>query len=239
MIPDFLKPRAPAVTPDGEDRHAMQRRHMVEEVSAMAHEIYGHGEVHISRKVLDVMEKVPRHRFVPEDESYAAYFNHPLPIGHGQTISQPFIVALMTELLALSKHDRVLEVGTGSGYQAAVLAEMAGEIYCMEIVEPLATRAKTLLNDLGYANVQVKNGDGYMGWPEHAPFDAIIVTAAATHVPQPLLDQIKPGGRMVIPVGEYGSTQQLLLIRKSHDGELHHKNVLPVSFVPLTGGHDA
>jgi protein-L-isoaspartate(D-aspartate) O-methyltransferase len=239
MIPDFLKTRATGATADGEDRHSMQRGHMVEEISAMAHEIYGHGEVHISTNVLDVLEKVPRHRFVPEDENYAAYFNHPLPIGHGQTISQPFIVALMTELLTLNKHDRVLEVGTGSGYQAAVLAEMAGEIYCMEIVEPLAKGAKALLNDLGYANVQVKNGDGYIGWPEHAPFDAIIVTAAATHVPQPLLDQIKPGGRMVIPVGEYGATQQLLLIRKSQDGELQQKNVLPVSFVPLTGGHDA
>lgn len=237
MIMDFLKPHAPDEAPNEEDRHVMQRRHMVEEISAMAHDVYGYDKTHISRKVLAVMEKVPRHRFVPEQESYAAYFNHPLPIGYGQTISQPFIVALMTELLALGKQDRVLEVGTGSGYQAAILAEMAGEIYCMEIVEPLATRAKKLLSDLGYSNVQVKNGDGYMGWPEHAPFDAIIVTAAASHVPQPLLDQIKPGGRMVIPVGDYGAAQELLLIMKSKDGELHHKNVLPVSFVPLTGGH--
>jgi protein-L-isoaspartate(D-aspartate) O-methyltransferase len=239
MILDFLKAPKTGATSDGEGHFALQRRCMVEEISAMTHEIYGHGEIGISAKVLAVMDKVPRHRFVAEGQDYAAYFNHPLPIGYGQTISQPFIVALMTELLALHPHDRVLEVGTGSGYQAAVLAELAGEVYCLEIVEPLATRAKALLNDLGYANVQVKNADGYMGWPEHAPFDAIIVTAAAPHVPQPLLDQIRPGGRMVIPVGECGATQQLLVFRKSADGKLQHKNVLPVSFVPLTGGHGA
>ena len=208
---------------------------MVEEISAIAREVHGLVATPISEKVLTVMEKVPRHRFVPDYESHGAYCNSPLPIGYGQTISQPYIVALMTELLAVEKQDSVLEIGTGSGYQAAILAEMVDKVYCMEIVEPLGTRAANLLSVLGYANVQVKIGDGYQGWPEYAPFDRIIVTAAASHVPQPLLDQLKPGGRMVIPVGDYA--QELVLITKSQDGKLHYKNVLPVRFVPLTGGH--
>jgi protein-L-isoaspartate(D-aspartate) O-methyltransferase len=234
-ILEFLRLYVADVNSVGKDRHAMERLRMVEEISAMAHEVHGLVATPISKKVLTVMEKVPRHRFVPEYENHGAYYNSPLPIGHGQTISQPYIVALMTELLAAEKQDSVLEIGTGSGYQAAILAEIVDKVYCMEIIEPLGTRAANLLSALGYANVQVKIGDGYQGWPEYAPFDRIIVTAAASHVPQPLLDQLKPGGRMVIPVGDYA--QELVLITKSQDGKLHYRNVLPVRFVPLTGGH--
>ena len=235
MIMDFLKQH---INPAGDDdRHLMARRRMVEEIRAMANETYGHESMPISEEVLSVMERVPRHRFVPEDESSSAYYNHPLPIGHGQTISQPYIVALMTELLAPGKNDKVLEVGTGSGYQTAILAEMAGEVFSVEIVKPLAARATSLLDELGYSRVHVKAGDGNYGWPAYAPFDGIIVTAAAGHVPQSLLDQLKPGGRMVIPVGDWPYVQELILITKSHDGTLQQKNVLPVSFVPLTGGH--
>ncbi|HEX5364831.1 MAG TPA: protein-L-isoaspartate(D-aspartate) O-methyltransferase [Gallionella sp.] len=217
------------------DRHAVARRLMVEEIRAMANETGDVVARPISDRVLSVMAEVPRHRFVPEGESYCAYFNHPLPIGYGQTISQPYIVALMTDLLALDRRHRVLEVGTGSGYQTAVLSEMAGKVYSMEIVEPLAARAANLLRKLGYANVQVKSGDGHAGWPEQAPFDSIIVTAAADRIPQPLLDQIKPGGRMVIPVGDCSYVQELILITKDIDGLSHRKDILPVRFVPLTG----
>jgi protein-L-isoaspartate(D-aspartate) O-methyltransferase len=220
--------------PGGEDRYAMERLRMVEEINEMAHEVQGFVATPISEKVLTIMGRVPRHRFVPEYEIHGAYYNCPLPIGHGQTISQPYIVALMTELLAAGKQDSVLEIGTGSGYQAAILAEMVGKVYCLEIIEPLGTRAANLLSALGYANVQVKIGDGYQGWPEYAPFDRIIVTAAAPNVPQPLLEQLKPGGRMVIPMGDFA--QELVLITKSSDGKLDYKNVLPVRFVPLTGG---
>ena len=210
---------------------------MVEEIRTMANDTYGHEPMPISGEVLSVMGRVPRHRFVPDAEHYWAYNNHPLPIGHGQTISQPYIVALMTELLALGKQSRVLEVGTGSGYQTAILAEMADEVFSVEIVEPLAARAANLLDELGYTNIHLKAGDGNDGWLEHAPFDAIIVTAAADHVPLPLPDQLKPGGRMVIPVGSWPYTQELMLITKSGDGTLRQKNILPVSFVPLTGKH--
>lgn len=231
---DFIKPHVDSA---GDDRYSKARHRMVEEIKAMANEAYGMEPMPISKKVLSVMEHVPRHRFVPEAEHYAAYDNHPLPIGHGQTISQPYIVALMTELLALDKQGRVLEVGTGSGYQTAILAEMTGEVFSLEIIEPLAARAANLLNELGYTNVQMKAGDGNEGWPEHAPFDGIIVTAAADHVPQSLLEQLKPGGRMVIPVGDWPYSQELMLITKSRDGTFQQKNILPVSFVPLTGEH--
>lgn len=237
MNMEFTKPYVAGKSHDSEDRHAVARHRMVEEIIAMAHEAGDHATTPISEKVLSVMAKVPRHRFIPEEETYSAYYNRPLPIGYGQTISQPYIVALMTELLALDSQDSVLEVGTGSGYQTAILAEIAGKVYSMEIVEPLAARAANLLSELGYANVQVKLGDGNQGWAEHAPFDGIIVTAAADHVPQPLLDQLKQGGRMVIPVGDWPYIQQLILITKTQDGMLHQENILPVSFVPLTGGH--
>lgn len=235
MIMEFMKPHGAAMSNVDEDRHALARLLMVEEIRAMADDASDYARP-ISEKVLSVMAKVPRHRFVPTDEIGNAYYNYPLPIGHGQTISQPYIVSLMTELLALDKRDIVLEVGTGSGYQTAILAEMAGRVYSMEIVEPLAARAATLLSDLGYANVQVEFGDGSKGWPEHAPFDGIIVTAAAERVPQALLSQLKTGGRMVIPVGNRSQVQELILIAKGQDGMSHQKTILPVRFVPLTRG---
>jgi protein-L-isoaspartate(D-aspartate) O-methyltransferase len=209
---------------------------MVDEIREMAQETAGYAAGPISERVLAVMAEVPRHRFVPEGETWSAYYNHPLSIGHGQTISQPYIVALMTDLLQLDKQYRVLEIGTGSGYQTAILAELAGEVYSIEIVEPLARQAAGLLRELGYANAEVKAGDGHAGWPEHAPFDAIIVTAAPDQVPQALIDQLKPGGRMVIPVGEGWFAQELMLITKDSDGASHRKDILPVRFVPLTGG---
>lgn len=208
---------------------------MIQEISAIAREAALYQPLQPSEKVLAVMQAIPRHRFVPEGETYGAYANHPLPIGHGQTISQPYIVALMTELLALDNTQHVLEVGTGSGYQAAVLSGMAGKVYSMEVVAALAGTAAARLHELGYGNVEVRAGDGSLGWPEHAPFDAIIVTAAADHVPTALLAQLKPGGRMVIPVGDWLDVQQLKLIVKETDGTLHQKNIEPVRFVPLKG----
>ncbi|MFZ2301068.1 MAG: protein-L-isoaspartate(D-aspartate) O-methyltransferase [Gallionella sp.] len=234
---EFPKPHIADKNSGDDDRYAATRRRMVDEIVAMAKESLGYKPRPISEKVLSVMAKVPRHRFIPEGSIYAAYYNRPFPIGHGQTISQPYVVALMTELLDVGKQDTVLEVGTGSGYQSAVLAEMAGKVYSMEIIEPLATRAAELLSELGYANIQVKRGDGSKGWPEYAPFDRIIVTAAAERMPQPLLEQLKPGGRMVIPMGGWLHIQELILITKDHDGITHRENILPVSFVPLTGGY--
>jgi protein-L-isoaspartate(D-aspartate) O-methyltransferase len=184
------------------------------------------------RRVLAAMRKVPRHRFVPEQLRPEAYDDHPLPIGEGQTISQPYIVGIMSELLKLSGSERVLEVGTGSGYQAAVLAELAKEVFSIEILEPLARRAGATLQELGYSGITVRAGDGYVGWPEAAPFDAIIVTAAPDHIPQPLVDQLKIGGRLVIPVGEY--YQELLQCVKTPQ-DLPCKTIIPVRFVPLTG----
>ena len=186
-------------------------------------------------RILAAMKKVHREEFVPADSRAATYEDGPLPIGYEQTISQPYIVAFMTEQLRLSPTDRVLEVGTGSGYQAAILAELAGEVYTIEIVEPLAQRAEATLQRLGYRNVHVKVGDGYKGWPEHAPFDAIIVTCAPDKVPQLLTDQLKEGGRMVIPVGDRFS-QELYLLEKKN-GQLKESVTLPVRFVPMA--HEA
>lgn len=183
-------------------------------------------------RVLAAMRAVPRHRFVPALLVNEAYDDHPLPIGEGQTISQPFIVAAMTEQLRLAGGERVLEVGTGSGYQAAVLAQLGADVYSIEILEPLARRAEATLRELGYAQVRVRAGDGYLGWPEAAPFDAIIVTAAPDHVPQPLVDQLKVGGRLVIPVGTL--LQELLLITKTGRGT-ETRSLIPVRFVPMTG----
>jgi protein-L-isoaspartate(D-aspartate) O-methyltransferase len=185
-------------------------------------------------RVLAAMRKVPRHEFVPEHLAGAAYEDHPLPIGYGQTISQPYIVALMTELLHLTPESKVLEVGTGCGYQTAVLAEIAAEVYSVEIIEPLAKESVDRLQRLGYENTHVKRGDGYLGWPEHAPFDAIVVTAGAEHIPPPLVEQLKPGGRMVIPVGEPHGEQSLLLVEKDLDASVSTRNITPVLFVPLT-----
>lgn len=180
------------------------------------------------------MRKVPRHEFVPEHLAEAAYEDHPLPIGYGQTISQPYIVALMTELLRLTSGAKVLEIGTGCGYQTAVLAEIAAEVYSVEIIEPLAKEAADRLRRLGYRNIQVKRGDGYLGWPEHAPFDGIVVTAGAEHIPPLLIQQLKPGGRMAIPVGEPHAEQSLLLVQKAPSGKVVTHNVSAVLFVPLT-----
>jgi len=182
--------------------------------------------------VLAAMRKVPRHEFVPEAYRNYAYADEPLPIGDGQTISQPYIVALMTETLNINKDSRVLEIGTGSGYQAAVLAEIAEEVYSIEIIESLATRASETLERLGYKNVKVKCGDGYRGWPEEAPFDAIIVTAAPGHIPQPLIDQLRVGGRMSIPVGD--AYQELIVVTKKEKG-ITKQDIIPVRFVPMTG----
>lgn len=184
--------------------------------------------------VLAAMRKVPRHEFVLEQWTDAAYEDHPLPIGYGQTISQPYIVALMTELAQPTEGGKVLEVGTGSGYQAAILAETGAEVYSIEILGPLAKESAARLQRLGYGKVHVKQGDGYLGWPEHAPFDAIMVTAGADHVPPPLVEQLKPGGRMVIPVGDPHGEQSLLLVEKSISGRISIRNVAPVVFVPLT-----
>lgn len=183
--------------------------------------------------VLRAMATVPRHEFVPAAMKRHAYADQPLPIGYGQTISQPYVVAFMTEKLAPRETDRVLEIGTGSGYQAAILSGLVREVYSIEIVEPLAKRAASDLARLGYRNVSVRHGDGYQGWPEAAPFDAIIVTCAPDHVPQPLVDQLKEGGRMVIPVGERDD-QNLFLLRKRGD-RLEREAILPVRFVPMTG----
>ncbi|NIS82381.1 MAG: protein-L-isoaspartate(D-aspartate) O-methyltransferase [Anaerolineales bacterium] len=184
--------------------------------------------------VIEVMGNVPRHAFVPEEYLSQAYNNHPLPIGYGQTISQPYIVALMTEALDLENGDRVLEIGTGSGYQAAVLAELGIDVYTIEIIGPLAETATMRLQELGYTNVMVRHGDGYYGWEEHARFDAIIVTAAPDHVPQPLLEQLKIGGVMVIPVGPVGGYQELWHITRQDEENYQSVSMGGVRFVPLT-----
>jgi protein-L-isoaspartate(D-aspartate) O-methyltransferase len=182
--------------------------------------------------VLSAMRKVPRHEFVPAALRGLSYEDFPLPISEGQTISQPYIVALMSELARIKKTDRVLEIGAGSGYQAAVLGELAKEVYTMEIVDPLARAARETLQRLGYANVFVKSGDGYRGWPEHAPFDAVIVTAAPEKIPQHLVEQLKTGGRMVLPLGSW--SQELIVVTKEKDG-VRTRSVIPVRFVPMTG----
>lgn len=192
----------------------------------------------LDENVLDAMQRVPRHKFVPPEWQDQAYENRPLPIGYGQTISQPYIVAIMTDLLKPKKGHRVLEIGTGSGYQAAVLAELTANVYTMEIIEQLGTQARERLQRLGYRNVEVRIGDGYFGWEEQAPFDAIVVTAAASQIPPPLVKQLKPGGRMIIPVGSPFMVQQLVLVEKDLQGTLSVRQILPVRFVPLTGSHD-
>jgi protein-L-isoaspartate(D-aspartate) O-methyltransferase len=183
-------------------------------------------------RLLAALRKVPRHLFVPEEEQGEAYIDYPLAIENGQSISQPYVVAFMTEALELRPRDRVLEIGTGSGYQAAILAELVPEVYSIEIVEPLAKRAAARLRRLGYSNVHVRAGDGYRGWPEAAPFDAIIVTAAPDHIPQPLVDQLREGGRMVLPLGLWD--QELIRLRRTREGILR-ESLLPVRFVPMTG----
>jgi len=231
----FLLAVTHAQPSDAQDQRAAARAQMVAEIAAMARETGSEtGRPRFSDAVMAAMGKVPRHRFVPALQDIFAYENRPLPIGEGQTISQPYIVALMTDLLDPKPADSVLEVGTGSGYQAAVLAELVAKVTTMEIVAPLGRRAMRLLDELGYRNVTVRIGDGYGGWPAAAPFDAIIVTAAPATIPQPLVDQLKPGGRMVIPVGGSSDVQQLLVVEKHSDGRTTTRRTLPVRFVPLT-----
>ena len=208
---------------------------MVQTIEAIAREVGGGATPSIlNEDVLDAMRRTPRHAFVPEHLSDLAYADRPLPIDYGQTISQPYIVALMTDLLRLAPGSRTLEIGTGSGYQAAVLAELGHEVYTIEIVPALAKQAAERLLAFGYGKVRVREGDGYFGWPDAAPFDGIVVTAASHQIPPPLIDQLKPGGRMVIPVGAAFLTQQLMLVEKLADGTVHTEALLPVSFVPLT-----
>ncbi|MGR9000224.1 MAG: protein-L-isoaspartate(D-aspartate) O-methyltransferase [Gammaproteobacteria bacterium] len=206
-------------------------------------------EIHLTRhligknsfndQVMAAMKKVPRHEFLPADLRYCAYDNGPAPIGSGQTISQPYIVALMSDLLNTKPSDIILEIGTGSGYQAAILSQLVQQVYSVEIIQELATEARKRLIKLGYKNVDVRNDDGYFGWPEHAPYDGIIVTAAAPHIPQPLIDQLRTGARLVIPVGLPYSYQELMVVEKKANGEIETRQVLGVAFVPLTGEHEA
>lgn len=221
-----------------DDAYVAKRAAMIEEIAGDVRAGYGNLEKEaLDKNVIDALGSVPRHEFVPRNMRDAAYENRPLPIGHGQTISQPYIVAIMTNLLHVGKSDRVLEIGTGSGYQIAVLAELVKKAYSIEIIEPLGKQAKERLQHLGYENIELKIGDGYYGWPEEAPFDAIMVTAAASHIPPPLIKQLKPGGRMLIPVGSRFMVQELLLVQKSPSGEVSTRQLLPVAFVPLTGRH--
>jgi len=219
----------------GPDDHAAARARMLREIEADFRATAPDTGVSAPSPALRrALGAVARERFVPPGLAADAYGNHPLPIGEGQTISQPFIVALMTELLQLAPGARVLEVGTGSGYQAAILAEMGMRVYSIEIVAPLAERARVALDAAGYASVVTRVGDGYLGWPEAAPFDGIIVTAAPDHVPPALVEQLKPGGRLVIPVGPNWMSQELRVIRKDPDGRTVTQRTLPVRFVPLT-----
>jgi len=224
---------APAAAPD---ERADERQRLMQTVAAQLRETgSATGRPALSERVMTVMRQVPRHAFVPQDQQPSAYQNRPLPIGHGQTISQPYIVALMTELAQAQPDHKVLEVGTGSGYQAAVMARLVRAVYSIEIVEPLGLAARERLQAQGYRNVEVRLGDGYHGWEAHAPYDAILVTAAASHIPPPLIRQLKPGGRMVIPVGPAFMVQQLMLVEKNPDGTVSTRQILPVAFVPLTG----
>jgi protein-L-isoaspartate(D-aspartate) O-methyltransferase len=234
----LIAPALAAEAPVSDQKYERQRLELVEEVEAdVAYTSRELGKKRLDSEVMAALGRVPRHEFVPADLARYAYDNRPLPIGYGQTISQPYIVAIMTDLIEPKPGSIVLELGTGSGYQAAMLAEVVEKVYSIEIVPELAEAAAERLERLGYDNIETRLGDGYHGWREHAPFDAIVVTAAAGHVPPPLIEQLKPGGRMIIPVGRPFSVQHLMLLMKSKDGEIRSKQVLPVSFVPLTGDH--
>ncbi len=217
------------------DPYTADRLEMVRTVELISSEVGGGATPRVlGDNVLDAMRRTPRHAFVPAHLRGLAYADRPLPIGYGQTISQPYIVALMTDLLRLAPGSRALEIGTGSGYQAAVLAELGHEVYTIEIVPALAEQAAKRLSDFGYDRVHVREGDGYFGWPDAAPFDGIMVTAASSQIPPPLLDQLRPGGRMVIPIGAAFLVQQLMLVEKLADGTIRTEALLPVVFVPLT-----
>lgn len=216
------------------EHYAKARQMMVREIQDNFRETASMiGQAAMDPAVEQALLRVPRHEFVPPDEKGRAYLNRPLPIGFGQTISQPYIVALMTDLLDLKKADVVLEIGTGSGYHAAVLSELAKEVYTIEIIEPLGLQAAERLERLGYKNIKTRVADGYYGWKEHAPFDGIVVTAAASHIPPPLIEQLKPGGKMVIPVGSHFLTQYLVMVEKDMNGVIRTRELLPVMFVPL------
>jgi len=225
-------------TPVFADDYAQQRLQMIsdieDEVQATAKYI---NKKSFNKSVMQVMRSVPRHEFVPANQRSQAYENRPVPIGYGQTISQPYIVALMTDLLQPQPEHKVLEIGTGSGYQAAILSELVAQVYSIEIIEPLGKSSTQLLARLGYDNIETRVADGYDGWSQHAPYDSIIVTAAISHIPPPLVQQLKNGGRMVIPVGTRFQTQYLTLVEKDLSGTITTQQLLPVYFVPFTGGH--
>lgn len=228
----------PALHAQAADNYTVQRQQMVDEIAADARRLVKYIDKDaLSERVLHVMGTVPRHLFVPPKLRRNAYENRPLPIGYGQTISQPYIVALMTDLLQPRADHKVLEIGTGSGYQAAVLSGLVKDVYSIEIIDQLGQSSKQVLKDLGYDNVSSRIADGYDGWPEHAPFDSIIVTAGISHIPPPLVRQLKNGGTMVIPVGTSFQTQQLTLVKKDLSGAITTKQIIPVIFVPFTGGH--
>lgn len=226
----------PPAAAAADHRHALERLIIAIEADVKATSYYLN-KTTLNPRVFEALRQVPRHEFVAASLGGAAYQNRPLPIGHGQTISQPYIVAVMTDLLAVGPEDTVLEVGTGSGYQAAILAEMVKEVYSIEIIEPLWQSAEQRLRQLGYDNVRLRFADGYYGWAEKAPFDAIMVTAAVSHIPPPLLKQLKAGGRMIIPVGGPFMLQHLVLVEKDANGASRTRQLLPVRFVPLTGGN--
>ncbi len=226
------KPQWTPPVPAAASERVEERETMV--LKQIAHSSDGRKRV-ADEKVLRAMRAVPRHVFVPVDKRRHAYRDSPLPIGHGQTISQPYIVAMMTELLELDENTRVLEIGTGSGYQAAVLAQLTPHVYTIEVVEPLAERSRRTLAAQGYDSVSTRHADGYSGWPEYAPFDVIIVTCAAGHLPLPLWAQLKPGGRIVIPIGGPYEVQRLVVFTKQPDGTRRSRTVIPVRFVPMTG----
>jgi protein-L-isoaspartate(D-aspartate) O-methyltransferase len=239
----LLPPALPALTAllvnppaAAEDPYAPLREDLVREiedqVAMLGDEL---GFERLDPAVAQAMRTVHRHAFVPAPLRFESYGNHPLPIGYGQTISQPFIVAIMSDLLDVKPGDKVYELGTGSGYQAAVLGAMGVEVWSVEIVPELAARAEETLSRLGYGNVHVRAGDGYLGWPEAAPFDGVIMTAALDHVPQPLVDQLKPGGRLIMPIGDTPWGQQLVVMEKTAEGTLERRDLLPVRFVPVTG----
>ncbi len=221
-----------------ESYYEKARKEMVDVIQRDVEATRGYlGREKLGENVINAMAEVKRHKFVPLISRLSAYENRPLPIGYGQTISQPYIVAIMTDLLDLNPSDRVLEIGTGSAYQAAVLAEIVKEVYTIEVIRELGVSARKRLEKLGYKNVKTRIGDGYYGWEAHAPYDAIIVTAAAGNIPPPLFKQLKPGGKMIIPVKSFSQVQHLVLITKEESGAMTTRQILPVRFVPLTGKH--
>jgi protein-L-isoaspartate(D-aspartate) O-methyltransferase len=234
----MFQPLCASAAPTPDDELAEARRGMI---AAIERDVRDTARLinreSFSERVMDAMASVPRHEFVPERVRAKAYENRPLPIGRGQTISQPYIVALMTDLLEPRPGDRVLEIGTGSGYQAAILSRLVSDVYSIEIISELGEQAAARLQRLGYDNVSTRIADGYDGWPGAAPFDGILVTAAISHIPPPLVRQLKPGGRMIIPVGTRFQTQYLTIVEKEPDGSVTTRQVIPVIFVPFTGGH--